>query len=70
MEDVEDHARRHAGPLHADLINRDRRRAAKDESMELSDFTVNLFHLTEARLKGQGKLAKPVDWGAGSSTRT
>jgi len=32
--------------------------------MELSDFTVNLFHLAEAQLKGQGKLAKPVDWGA------
>ena len=67
-----------------DLINRDRKRAAKDVSdflknldppmveqlmtkltfdMELSDFTVNLFHLAEAQLKGQGKLAKPVDWG-------
>src|SRR6266705_3776369 len=66
-----------------DLINRDRKRAAKDVSdflknldppmveqlmtkltfeMELSDFTVNLFHLAEAQLKGQGKLAKPVDW--------
>ena len=29
--------------------------------MELSDFTVNLFHLAEAQLKGQGKLAKPMD---------
>jgi len=67
-----------------DLINRDRKRAAKDVSdflknldpalveqlmtklkfeMELSDFTINLFHLAEAQLKGQGKLAKPVDWG-------
>ena len=67
-----------------DLINKDRKRAAKDVSdflknldpalveqlmtklrfeMELSDFTVNLFHLAEAQLKGQGKLAKPVDWG-------
>jgi ABC-type nitrate/sulfonate/bicarbonate transport system substrate-binding protein len=68
-----------------DLINRDRKRAAKDVSdflknlepalveqlmtklrfeMELSDFTVDLFHLAEAQLKAQGKLAKPVDWGA------
>jgi NitT/TauT family transport system substrate-binding protein len=67
-----------------DLINRDRKRAAKDVSdflknldpatveqlmtkltfeMELSDFTVNLFHLAEVQLKNQGKLAKPVDWG-------
>jgi ABC-type nitrate/sulfonate/bicarbonate transport system substrate-binding protein len=67
-----------------DLINKDRKRAAKDVSdflknldpalveqlmtkltfdMELSDFTVNLFHLAEAQLKGQGKLAKPVEWG-------
>ena len=66
-----------------DLINRDRKRAAKDVSdflknldpamveqlmakltfeMELSDFTVNLFRLAEAQLKGQGKLAKPLDW--------
>jgi len=66
-----------------EVINRDRKRAAKDVSdflknldpatveqlmtkltfeMELSDFTVNLFHLAEAQLKGQGKLAKPVDW--------
>ena len=37
------------------------------EQLELSDFTVNPFHLAEARLKdlkGRGKLAKPVDWGA------
>jgi ABC-type nitrate/sulfonate/bicarbonate transport system substrate-binding protein len=68
-----------------ELINRDRKRAAKDVSdflknldpplveqlmtklrfeMELSDFTVNLFHLAETQLKTQGKLAKPVDWGA------
>jgi ABC-type nitrate/sulfonate/bicarbonate transport system substrate-binding protein len=68
-----------------ELINGDRKRAAKDVSdflknldpplveqlmtklrfeMELSDFTVKLFHLAEAQLKGQGKLAKPVDWGA------
>jgi ABC-type nitrate/sulfonate/bicarbonate transport system substrate-binding protein len=66
-----------------DLINRDRKRAAKDVSdflknldpplveqlmtklkfeMVLDDFTVNLFHLAETQLKGQGKLAKPVDW--------
>jgi NitT/TauT family transport system substrate-binding protein len=32
--------------------------------MELSDFTVNLFHLAAAQLKAQGKLAKPVDWSA------
>jgi ABC-type nitrate/sulfonate/bicarbonate transport system substrate-binding protein len=68
-----------------DLINRDRKRAAKDVSdflknldpalveqlmtklkfeMELSDFTVNLFHLAEAQLKQQGKLAKPLDYNA------
>src|SRR6266571_834385 len=68
-----------------DLINRDRKRAAKDVSdflknldppmveqlmtkltfeMELSDFTVNLFHLAEAQLKQQGKLSKPLDYGA------
>jgi len=67
-----------------DLINRDRKRAAKDVSdflknldpplveqlmtklrfeMVLDDFTVNLFHLAEAQLKGQGKLAKPLDYG-------
>jgi len=66
-----------------DLINHDRKRAARDVSdflknldppmveqlmtkltfdMELSDFTVNLFRLAEAQLKGQGKLAKPLDW--------
>src|SRR3989442_304702 len=32
--------------------------------MDLSDFTVKLFHLAEAQLTGQGKLAKPGDWGA------
>jgi hypothetical protein len=32
--------------------------------MELSDFTVDLFQLAEAQLKAQGKLAKPVNWGA------
>jgi ABC-type nitrate/sulfonate/bicarbonate transport system substrate-binding protein len=68
-----------------ELINQDRKRAAKDVSdflknldpplveqlmtklkfeMELSNFTVNLFHLAEAQLKTQGKLAKPVDWNA------
>ncbi|MGH7390764.1 MAG: ABC transporter substrate-binding protein [Candidatus Rokuibacteriota bacterium] len=68
-----------------DLINRDRKRAAKDVSdflknldpavveqlmtklkfeMVLDDFAVNLFHLAEAQLKGQGKLAKPVNYGA------
>jgi NitT/TauT family transport system substrate-binding protein len=68
-----------------EVINRDRKRAAKDVSdflknldpplveqlmtklsfeMELSDFTVDLFHLAEAQLKAQGKLAKPVNWGA------
>ena len=68
-----------------DLINNDRKRAAKDVSdflknldpamveqlmtklkfeMVLDDFAVNLFRLAEAQLKGQGKLAKPVDWNA------
>jgi NitT/TauT family transport system substrate-binding protein len=68
-----------------EVINRDRKRAAKDVSdflknldppvveqlmtklsfeMELSDFTVDLFQLAEAQLKAQGKLAKPVNWGA------
>jgi ABC-type nitrate/sulfonate/bicarbonate transport system substrate-binding protein len=85
---------RHPGPAEAfiralaeatDLINRDRKRAAKDVSdflknldppmveqlmtklqfeMVLDDFAVNLFRLAEAQLKGQGKLAKPLDLGA------
>ena len=67
-----------------EIINGDRKRAAKDVSdflknldpplveqlmtklrfeMVLDDFTVNLFHLAEAQLKGQGKLAKPLDYG-------
>jgi hypothetical protein len=32
--------------------------------VELSDFTLNLFRLAESQLKQQGKLAKPVDYGA------
>jgi len=68
-----------------DLINKDRKRAAKDVSdflksldpplveqlmtklrfeMVLDDFAVNLFRLAETQLKGQGKLAKPLDLGA------
>jgi NitT/TauT family transport system substrate-binding protein len=68
-----------------DLINRDRKRAAKDVSdflknldpplveqlmtklrfeMVLDDFAVSLFRLAEAQLKGQGKLAKPLDLNA------
>jgi ABC-type nitrate/sulfonate/bicarbonate transport system substrate-binding protein len=68
-----------------EIINKDRKRAAKDVSaflksldpplvetlmtkltfdVELSDFTLNLFRLAESQLKQQGKLAKPVDYGA------
>jgi NitT/TauT family transport system substrate-binding protein len=68
-----------------DIINKDRKRAAKDVSdflksldpplveqlmtklrfeMVLDDFTVNLFRLAEAQLKQQGKLTKPLDYGA------
>jgi NitT/TauT family transport system substrate-binding protein len=68
-----------------DLINRDRKRAAKDVSdflknldpalveqlmtklrfeMVLDDFAVTLFRLAETQLKGQGKLAKPLDLNA------
>jgi ABC-type nitrate/sulfonate/bicarbonate transport system substrate-binding protein len=68
-----------------DLINKDRKRAAKDVSdflknldpamveqlmtklrfeMVLDEFAVNLFRLAEAQLKGQGKLAKPLDLNA------
>jgi ABC-type nitrate/sulfonate/bicarbonate transport system substrate-binding protein len=68
-----------------EIINKDRKRAAKDVSaflksldpplvetlmtkltfdVELSDFTLTLFRLAESQLKQQGKLAKPVDYGA------
>ena len=68
-----------------DLINKDRKRAAKDVSaflksldpalveqlmtklqfeMVLSDFTIDLFRLAESQLKQQGKLTKPLDYGA------
>ena len=68
-----------------DIINKDRKRAAKDVSdflknldppmveqlmtklrfeMVLGDFTVSMFRLAEAQLKAQGKLAKPLDYGA------
>jgi ABC-type nitrate/sulfonate/bicarbonate transport system substrate-binding protein len=68
-----------------EIINKDRKRAAKDVSaflksldpplvetlmtkltfdVELSDFTLELFRLAESQLKQQGKLAKPVDYGA------
>jgi hypothetical protein len=30
----------------------------------LDDFTVGLFRLAEAQLKQQGKLTKPLDYGA------
>jgi ABC-type nitrate/sulfonate/bicarbonate transport system substrate-binding protein len=67
------------------VINKDRKRAARDVSaflksldpplvetlmtkltfdVELSDFTLELFRLAESQLKQQGKLAKPVDYGA------
>jgi ABC-type nitrate/sulfonate/bicarbonate transport system substrate-binding protein len=68
-----------------EIINKDRKRAARDVSaflksldpplvetlmtkltfdVELSDFTLTLFRLAESQLKQQGKLAKPVDYGA------
>src|SRR5712664_5010753 len=68
-----------------DIINKDRKRAAKDVSdflknldppmveqlmtklrfeVVLDDFTVSLFRLAEAQLKQQGKLSKPLDYGA------
>jgi ABC-type nitrate/sulfonate/bicarbonate transport system substrate-binding protein len=68
-----------------DLINKDRKRAARDVSaflksldpplveqlmtklqfeMVLNDFTIDLFRLAESQLKQQGKLTKPLDYGA------
>ena len=68
-----------------EIINGDRKRAAKDVSdflknldpplveqlmtklrfeMVLDDFTVSLFRLAETQLKQQGKLTKPLDYGA------
>ena len=68
-----------------DIINKDRKRAAKDVSdflksldpalveqlmtklrfeVVLSDFTLDLFRLAESQLKQQGKLTKPLDYGA------
>jgi ABC-type nitrate/sulfonate/bicarbonate transport system substrate-binding protein len=68
-----------------DLINKDRKRAARDVStflksldpatveqlmtklqfeMVLSDVTIDLFRLAESQLKQQGKLTKPLDYGA------
>src|SRR5229473_5064918 len=68
-----------------DLINRDRKRAAKDVSdflknldppmveqlmtkltfdIELGNSTIGMFRLAEAQLKQQGKLSKPLDYGA------
>jgi len=68
-----------------DVINKDRKRAAKDVSdflknldppmveqlmtklsfdMELSDTTIAMLRLAESQLKQQGKLVKPVDYGA------
>src|SRR5207253_1479832 len=68
-----------------DIINKDRKRAAKDVSdflksldpplveqlmtklrfeMVLDDFTISLFRLAETQLKQQGKLTKPLDFGA------
>ena len=68
-----------------DIINKDRKRAAKDVSaflksldpalveqlmtklqfeMVLNDFTIDLFRLAESQLKQQGKLTKPLDYGA------
>lgn len=66
-----------------EIINADRKRAAKDVSdflknldpplveqlmtklrfeMVFDDFTVSMFKLAEAQLKGQGKLTKPLDY--------
>ena len=68
-----------------EIINKDRKRAAKDVSdflksldppmveqlmtkltfdMELEDSTIGMFRLADAQLKQQGKLTKPVDYGA------
>jgi ABC-type nitrate/sulfonate/bicarbonate transport system substrate-binding protein len=68
-----------------EIINKDRKRAAKDVSsflksldppmveqlmtkltfdMELSNTTISMFRLAESQLKQQGKLTKPVDYGA------
>jgi len=68
-----------------DIINKDRKRAAKDVSaflknldaplveqlmtklrfeMTLDDSTIAMLRLAESQLKQQGKLAKPVDYGA------
>ncbi len=68
-----------------DIINKDRKRAAKDVStflknldaplveqlmtklrfeMALDDSTIAMLRLAESQLKQQGKLAKPVDYGA------
>jgi NitT/TauT family transport system substrate-binding protein len=68
-----------------EIINKDRKRAAKDVStflksldppiveqlmtkltfdMELTNTTISMFRLAESQLKGQGKLTKPVDYGA------
>src|SRR5229473_4630416 len=68
-----------------DIINKDRKRAAKDVSdflknldpplveqlmtkltfdMELGTSTIGMFRLAESQLKQQGKLTKPLDYGA------
>ena len=68
-----------------DLINKDRKRAARDVSaflksldppmveqlmtklrfeMLIGDATIGMFRLAEAQLKQQGKLTKPLDYGA------
>ena len=68
-----------------EIINKDRKRAARDVSaflksldppmveqlmtklrfeVLLGDATIGMFRLAEAQLKGQGKLAKPLDYNA------
>jgi NitT/TauT family transport system substrate-binding protein len=68
-----------------EVINKDRKRAAKDVSaflksldpplveqlmtkltfdMELGNSTISMFRLAESQLKQQGKLTKPLDYGA------
>ena len=68
-----------------DIINKDRKRAARDVSdflknldppmveqlmtkltfdVELADSTIGMFRLAETQLKQQGKLSKPLDYGA------
>jgi len=68
-----------------EIINKDRKRAAKDVSaflksldpplveqlmtkltfdMELSNSTISMLRLAESQLKQQGKLTKPLDYGA------